>query len=72
MSNRIKIKLNYAFSFHKKGDIIDIEVDEEGTPLNIYWRKRLNDSKLDNCIEVINDKSAPKAIKAKGEGKEEL
>lgn len=75
MTNHIKIKLNYSFSFRKKGDIIAIKVDENGVPLDIYWRKRFNDAKTDNCIEIVDEpvssSSAPKKEKKSKENVKE-
>lgn len=52
----MKIKLNQNLSTPKgklnKGDIIEIEdINEE--PLDHFWRNRLKDSTIDNCIEII-------------------
>lgn len=57
----MKIKLNTALLTHKKGDEITI-ADNNGIPIDEYWRKRLSDSNIDNCISVIcpsaNDKKS--------------
>jgi len=36
-----------------KDTIIEIN-DEDGVPTDLFWRNRLKDSAIDNCIEVIN------------------
>ena len=36
-----------------KDTIIEIN-DENGVPTDLFWRNRLKDSAIDNCIEVIN------------------
>ena len=72
----IRIKVNFLcsavpkpnFPTHsipavKIGQIIEIECDEYGTPLIKYWRRRLKDSKIDNCIEVIDQKKPIKSSK---------
>ena len=41
-----------------KGAVVPIKVDKAGTPLDQYWRNRLKDSKIDNCVEFV--KSPPK------------
>lgn len=33
------------------GDVIQIKVDKEGTPIDRYWRDRVKDSSIDNCVE---------------------
>jgi hypothetical protein len=48
----MKIKINSKIRNYKIGETIEIE-DLDGIPTDIFWRNRLNDSKIDNCIEVI-------------------
>ena len=36
-----------------KDAIIEIN-DEDGVPTDLFWRNRLKDSVIDNCIEVVN------------------
>ena len=43
-----------------KGDLISIEVDREGTPINRYWRDRVKDSEIDNCVEFVDEKEPEK------------
>ncbi len=38
------------------GQILEIE-DINGIPTNQFWRARIKDSKIDNCIEIIKTKS---------------
>lgn len=53
----MKIKLNQNLNTPKgklnKNDIIEIE-DINGEPLDQFWRNRLRDSAIDNCIEVLS------------------
>jgi len=51
----VKIKLNADLKGHKKGQTIVIE-DVRGVPKDLYWRKRLRDSEIDNCFEIIGNK----------------
>jgi hypothetical protein len=52
----MKIKLNQDLRTPqgnlKKDSIIEIE-DLNEIPLDIFWRNRLRDSAIDNCIEII-------------------
>lgn len=43
------------------GEEVEIEVDSDCIPKDVFWRRRLRDSKIDGCVEIINDK--PKARK---------
>ena len=55
----MKIKLNQDLRTPngqlKKDDVIEI-ADEQGIPNDHFWRNRLKDSAIDNCIEVISTK----------------
>ena len=53
----MKIKLNQDLSTPKgkklKDSIINLECDKNSIPLDQFWRNRLKDSKIDNCVEII-------------------
>jgi len=36
-----------------KDAIIEIN-DQDGVPTDLFWRNRLKDSAIDNCIEIVN------------------
>jgi len=50
----IKIRLNIGLGGHPAGSIIDLKDDGHGTPLDMYWARRIEDAKIDNCVEVIS------------------
>jgi len=54
---KIKINQNLATPSGKflKDSVIEIE-DIDGVPLDRFWRARLKDSEIDNCIEIITPK----------------
>lgn len=62
----MKIKLNKDILNHKAGKIIRIP-DKDGIPTERYWRNRLRDSKIDNCIEIVEKTKQKKEPKIKGE-----
>lgn len=37
-----------------KDAIIEIN-HENGVPTDLFWRNRLKDSAIDNCIEIVNE-----------------
>ena len=49
----MKIKLNADLRGHQKGEII--EVDEKDYNAKIYWQRRLQDAKIDNCCEIFEE-----------------
>lgn len=54
----MKLKLNQDLRTPKgkllQGTVIEVECDAESTPLDMFWRNRLKDSAIDNCVEVIS------------------
>lgn len=53
----MKIKLNTNLMGMESGTELTIG-SQNGVPNAIYWRRRLEDSKTDNCIEVIKSKKS--------------
>ena len=60
----MKIRLNQNLATPKgkliKDEIIEIEVSEDGLPLDRFWRNRLKDAEIDNCIEIVKTLSKSK------------
>jgi len=57
----MKLKINKDFSHYKAGKTVDIPVDKDGIPTTAFWRKRIKDSVLDNCVEVVTEEKKAKA-----------
>lgn len=53
---QIKIKLNIPMLGFKTGKTLLIECDENGNPVELFWRNRFKDKLIDNCVEVIENK----------------
>lgn len=55
MIKSVTIENKSMVSLHglKPGKTAVIQVDADGTPLEQHWRRRMNDSKTDGCIAVI-------------------
>ena len=60
MSKTIDLKINNVIGYSGKQAIA---VDKHGVPLDKFWRDRLKDAVIDNCVEVIK----PATKKAKKE-----
>ncbi len=62
----MNIRLNTDLLGFKSGQEITIK-DKGGIPLDLFWRNRLSDAKIDNCITVVEpvakSKSAKKEVK---------
>jgi len=52
---KIKLLLNCDLKNHKKGSVINIKTDDDYIPVDLYWKRRLEDSKIDNCVNIYND-----------------
>ena len=56
----MKLKLNLNIKkegkVFTKGSVIDVEADSNNIPLDRFWRRRLIDSRIDNCVEIIEKK----------------
>ena len=61
----MKLKLNMPLRGLPAGHEIEVETDKEGIPLDKFWRRRLRDSEIDNCVEkVVAKKSVSKSKEA--------
>lgn len=56
----IKLKLNVDIKHNKAGTVLSLETDEEGNILDSFWSRRLKDSAIDNCVEIIKNKKFKK------------
>lgn len=59
MADIKKIKVNKPLKTFKAGQVIEVDFDNYKD--RIYWKRRLEDAKIDGCCELI----------ANGEGKSE-
>ena len=58
----MKLKLNCDLNGHKKGTIIKVN-DNNGIPLDSFWRRRLKDAEIDNCVEIVEVSKPKKGVK---------
>ena len=65
----IKIKVNLPIRGFVVGQEVRVEVDREGIPLDVTWRRRLRDARIDNCCEVVEARSAKKPARSATESK---
>jgi hypothetical protein len=49
----IEIKMLKDMGIHKAGDLIKAPAHEDGTPLDVFWRRRLKDAEQDGCCEIV-------------------
>lgn len=48
--------LSYQGVKYLAGQTVKIKCDDSSIPLDKFWRRRLKDSTLDNCLKVTNNK----------------
>jgi nucleotidyltransferase/DNA polymerase involved in DNA repair len=49
----IEIRVLKNLGNYKAGDLVKATVDENGKPLDKFWRQRLKDAKRDGCCEIV-------------------
>lgn len=54
---QLNVNLDTPIGSFKKDAIVSIAVDVNNTPLERFWRDRLTDSKIDNCITLLSKKT---------------
>jgi len=65
----MRIKVNKPLGdIASPGDIITIP-DVKGVPTSEYWRRRLKDSKIDGCCEVVKESKSKPSPKEKASDK---
>lgn len=69
MSETRRLKLNAPLRGLSSNTIITIRTDKKGIPQDKYWRDRLKDAGIDNCVEIIKETKTPKASKLGAETK---
>lgn len=65
---KLKLKINNEALKKIYGAEIEIEVSKTGIPKERYWRNRIKDAKIDNCVEVVGDKKSTAKAKAADKG----
>lgn len=53
VNKRVQIKLNTSLRGYPPGTKMKILVDSKGIPFERYWRDRLKEAEVDNCIELL-------------------
>lgn len=60
---KISLKLNTSLKDKKVGSIVTVEVDRDKVIIDPYWRRRLKDAEIDNCVEVVKKENKEKGDK---------
>jgi len=49
----MEIKVNKELGLHKAGETVHVPINKWGKPTDRFWRKRLRDAPIDNCVTVV-------------------
>lgn len=63
----MKVKLNADLGGFKAGKVLQGEILKTH-----YWRNRIKDSKIDNCVTIIDEFKPPKPVESKEEKNREI
>lgn len=70
---KLKLKMNISLGEHLKGTEILVPCNSNGVPTEKYWRRRLQESKNNNCVEIVQEKKAvASSNKFKAKSKKEV
>ena len=63
---KVKIQINKPFLKHKSGDVVEVKSNDKGNPYDKFWRNRIRDSQIDNCVQVVTPPPVivPKKVKS--------
>jgi len=53
MSKQIKLKINNVAGY---SGAVTVQTDENGVPLSKFWRRRIKDAEIDNCVEIVKSR----------------
>lgn len=58
MKIRLNQNLSTPFGKFKKDEIINIEIDADGVATQKFWRNRIADSVIDNCVTIVAEEKS--------------
>lgn len=64
MGNSIRLRINVPLVGHAAGSEIDVPAKEDGSPAELFWRRRLRDAPIDGCVTIVSqqEKSEPAEV----------
>ncbi len=67
----ISVQINKPIPGGVVGIVTQVEVDSKNVPVEKYWRDRLKDAEVDNCIEIVKEKKSKPATQTKSNSPKE-
>ncbi len=61
MAQTVRVQVNKIIPPHRPGTVVSVVVDDKGVPVDLHWRRRFQDAKVDQCCEVLAEKAKGKS-----------
>lgn len=55
---KITLEIKKPLAGKLPGSTIVLDCDRDGVIIDRYWRRRLQDSEIDDCVKILKNKSA--------------
>ena len=65
MINYIELKIKKRLKNYSIDDIIKLRTLRDGLPADLFWRARIYDSVIDDCVEIVKEDKPKKQKKVK-------
>lgn len=67
MVRKLWIQINTPMLGHEAGKVIAIDAKPDGSPAELFWRRRLRDANRDQggdrCVEIVSDPAASDTLR---------
>ena len=60
---KVQIEILKRINNQPVGTLVNVEIDSDGIALDRFWRKRIQDMKIDNCIRFTAQESVKQKTK---------
>lgn len=55
----IQVRVNGTIPGFYPGQVVDVQVGDDGVPVLLSWRRRFRDAKIDHCCEIVVEPEGP-------------
>lgn len=56
MESTLRIRVNKGpLLGHPVGSVVEVAAKADGSPAELFWRRRVRDAKTDGCVTVLTD-----------------
>lgn len=65
MPDKLRLRINTAMPGHAAGSVVEVPTYEDGTPTQLFWRRRIRDAFRpeggDGCVTILADEPEAEA-----------